>query len=121
MSAYFDGQVATVVVQNMGTNGWHDLPGHPAVEIQLREDGDFLAACPMRADVPTASYGYFVFDVPQPPCDTSGIWIVFGRSEPELLSETQLGQLTMVITANIESLSAEKPGRCAYEMARACE
>ncbi|MDA9490377.1 hypothetical protein XI08_14985 [Bradyrhizobium sp. CCBAU 11361] len=95
VSAYFDGRFATVVVQNMGTNGWHDLPGHPAVEVQLREDGDFLAGSPMRADVPTASYGYFVFDVPQRPRDTSGIWIVFRRSEPELLSETRLGQLTM--------------------------
>lgn len=79
VSKSWNGEFATVVVQNVGVNGWH-LSQSPSVWIELR-NADASVKCPMRSDVPVASCGYFTFDLPDSILAILGeLWIVF-RSE----------------------------------------
>jgi ferredoxin len=92
VSAAWNGQFAIVVVENVGTQGWHLAHGHSIVEVQLRNQ-KLLAACPMRADVGTGAFGYFAFAVhdgiEEKSCD---LWIVFRHLGAETHAEFQLGQ-----------------------------
>ncbi|MFL6797473.1 MAG: aldo/keto reductase [Xanthobacteraceae bacterium] len=94
VSASWNGSFATVVIENVGTHAWHLEPGHPIVEVHLRDHRDILGSCQIRAAVGPAAFGYFVFDV-QEPLSPNGctIWILFRDAEAQGVTELQLGNL----------------------------
>ena len=96
LSRSSNGRIATVIVHNYGTHGWHLAPPHPAVSLQLRTGKKTEVEARLRADVPAGERAHFAFELTEtgdtPPED---LWLIFHDTRGATLKELFLGRLSM--------------------------
>ena len=91
----WNGNFATVAVQNVGTDGWFRADQHAGVWLELRTCDSYVVPCGLRADVPPSGDAYFSFHISDPSSVTSGLlWLVFRGAAGEVLEEQELGPMT---------------------------